>query len=676
MAPRVLVVEDDPARQAAFLAALAAQGYTTVAAASAREGYARARAGQADGLVVDHTLVDAPGLKLCARLRQDGIGLPLVLTAAPADPALEARARTQLALAGWLPAGADPAEVAKVLAAALPVGPAPTWQTGSVAAFGLARVLLEVWAAGATGVLHVGRKEERRGIEFLAGALIGLLPATALGLVESLAADGRVTPEEIEAYQRRSEPSLLVKMGVLEPSELADLERERLEEGLSALLAWDGGRYVFKSGPVVPTAVPPRLDLPRRLFAWVRGARPDGSGDSFVDRSADRVIAPTALFFEALPFLDPGPFDAPVLATLEETPVGVTIDDLLNLAQGDSGQDPSHERAGCLDALHTLGLVAVLASPRAEPLLPPYPRRAMASRFAPQSLESVVDDSFVDLSSELASEVAGALAGLSAARSPSASAAAKPRDGGPAELAEREAALKAEHAALTRQNYYEVFGLTQTTYRYDAVKEAYFAKLKRFSPDYFVQHGSSGDVVSMAEDVTSKLATAYNTLSNVVAKENYDGLLGKRGVKATGDKDEDSLQAQVQLQSGEAFVAQGDFESAERALTSALTLVPTPEAQAHLAWAIFKNPRNAGSKSALERAKGLLARSLAAKPSADAFAYRGVIYITEGKISLAEVELQKAIRLAPRHRLASRELAALEEKRAQDERGFFRRLFN
>lgn len=675
MAPRVLVVEDDPARQAALLAALAAAGYATLGAASAREAYARVKAGQADGLVVDHTLLDAPGLKLCARLRQDGIDLPLVLTAAPRDRTLESRARAQLGLAGWFPAAADPAEVAKALAAALPVGPAPSWQSGTFGAFGLAAVLLEIWAAGATGVLHVGRGEERRGVQFLAGDPVGLLPAAPLALVEALAADGRVTPEEVEAYQRRPEPSLLVKMGVLDPEELADLARERLEQGLAALLAWEEGRYAFRSGPVVPATVPPRLDLPRWLYAWVRGARPPGSGESFADRSADRVIAPTALFFDALPFLDAGPFDVPVLAALEGTPAGIPIDGLLALPQDDSGQDASHERAACLDALHVLGLVAVLDAPRAEPLLPPYPRRAVAPRFAPQTLESVVDDSFVDLSSELAGEVAGALAGLAAA--PAAGAApGSPGGHAPApDLAEREAELRAEHAALASKNYYEVFGLTQSTYRYDAVKEAYFSKLKRFSPDYFVQHGASGEVVSMAEEVTAKLATAYNTLSNVVAKENYDRLLGERGVQATGDKEEDSLQAEVQRQSGEAFLAQGDYEAAERALTSALTLMPTPEAQAHLAWAIFKNPRNAGSRSAVDRAKALLAKSLAAKPTADAFAYRGVIYVTEGKPGLAEVEFQKALRLAPRHRLALRELAALEAQRAQEEKGFFRRLF-
>lgn len=682
MAPRVLVVEDDPARQAALLAALGAAGYATVAAASAREGYARARAGHADGLVVDHTLPDAPGLKLCARLRQDGLGSPLVLTGAPADAGLEARARAQLALAGWLPAAADPAEVARALAAALPVGPAPAWQTGAFTALGLARVLLEAWAAGVTGVLHVGRKEERRGIELLAGDPVGLLPAAPLALVESLAAEGRVMPDEVEAFQRRPEPSLLVKMGVLEAGELADLARERLEEGLAALLAWEGGRYAFKSGPVVLSAVPPRLDLPRWLFGFLRGGRPAGSGDSFVDRSAAQVIAPTALFFEALPFLDPGPFDAPVLAALESTPVGLPIDGLLTLAQDGSSADASHERAGCLDTLHVLGLVAVVDAPRAEPLLPPYPRRALAPRLTPQGLESVVDDSFVDLSSELAGEVAGALAGLAAvAYQPTDRPGAVPTAprmpaGGGKELAEREAALRAEFEALATQNYYEVFGLTQSTYRYDAVKEAYFAKLKRFSPDDFVQHGSNGDIVSMAEEATAKLATAYNTLSNVVAKENYDRLLGERGVQATGDKEEDSLQAEVQLQSGEAFLAQGDFEAAERALTSALSLLPSPEAQVHLAWAIFKNPRNAGSKSAVERAKGLLAKALAAKPLADAFAYRGVIYLTEGKPGLAEVEFQKAMRLAPRHRLATRELAALEERKAEQEKGFFRRLFD
>jgi CheY-like chemotaxis protein/tetratricopeptide (TPR) repeat protein len=673
MAPRVLVVEDDSARRVATLTALAGQGYTTLAAASAREAYARVRAGQADGLVVDHTLPDAPGLKLCARLRQDGVGLPLVLTAAPADTRLEAKARVQLGLAGWLPATAEPGEVVKALAAVLPVPPPAVWERGTLAPFALARVFLAAWADGATGTLHLGRGDERRGIELLAGGPVALLPAAPQALVESLTADSRIAPEEAEAFARRPEPSLLVKMGILDPAELVELEQALLEQGLVTLLAWNSGRYVFKAGPVALTSLPPRLDLPRWLFAWMRGVRPAGSGDSFVDRVADRIVAPTASFFEALPFLDPGPFDAPVLAAVEAAGVGAPLDALLrDVASEAGGQDSSYERAGCLDALHGLGLVEVLDAPRPEPLLPAYPRRAMGPRLVPAQLESVVDDSFVDLSSELAGEVAGVLASLAA--SPAVAAAA-PKPIADGERAEREAALKAEHTALAEKNYYEVFGLTPATYRYEAVKEAYFAKLKRFTPDFFVQHGSDGAVVLVAENMVARLATAYNTLSNVVAKENYDRLVNERGVKPTGDKEEDALQAQVQLQSGEAFLARGDFEAAERALTTALALEPTPEVQAHLAWAIFKNPRNRSNRNAIERARGLLTKSLSLKPTADAFAYRGSMFLAEGKAGLAELQFQKALRLSPRHRVASRELVALVEKRAREEKGFFRRLF-
>ena len=672
MAPRVLVVEDDPARQAATVAALAARGYATVTAASAREGYARAKAGQADALVVDHTLPDAPGLKLCARLRQDGVAVPLIVTGAPEDPALEDRARTQLRLAGWLPAGVDPAEAAAVLVSVL-APPAPaTWQSGVLAPFALARVLLEAWAAGATGVLYLAREEERRGVQLLSGDPVGLLPAAPFGLVEALAADGRIAAEEAEAFARRPEPALLVKMGVLEPEEIGDLERERLEEGLTILLGWTGGRYQFRAGPVTPPAVPPRVNLPRWAYTWVRGARPPGSGATFTDRAVQRFVSPTALFFDALPFLDPGPFDAPVMAALDETPVGAPLEALLHFGVDKRvRQDPSAERASCLDALHTLGLVQVLKAPRKAALLPAYPRRPMAPRLMPEVIESVVDDSFVDLSNELAGEVAGALAGLAAVPVASPTAAADVAARGT-----REQALRQEHAALPAKNYYQLFGLTQATYRYEAVRDAYFAKLKQFTPDFFAQHGSDGAVVSMAEEVTARLASAYNTLSNVVAKENYDRLLGERGVRATGDKEEDALQAEVQLQSGEAFLAQGDFAAAERALTQALALRVSPEAQANLGWAIYKNPRNAGSRNALERARGLLAKSLAAKPTADAFAYRGVIFLADGKAGLAEIEFQKALRLSPRHRLASRELSALEEKRAQDEKGFLRRLFS
>ncbi|HWP35261.1 MAG TPA: tetratricopeptide repeat protein, partial [Thermodesulfobacteriota bacterium] len=332
------------------------------------------------------------------------------------------------------------------------------------------------------------------------------------------------------------------------------------------------------------------------------------------------------------------------------------------------------EATGCLDTLESLGLVELLDEPRAAAPLPAYPRRPVGLRFVPPPPGSGVEKDFVDLAGELAEEVGGELAGLADA---AGRAAARPAAAGvdAAERAEREAALRAEHEGLARKTYYELFGLTPATYRYEALKEAYFAKLERFSPDYFAQSGSPGAVVAMAEEVVAKLANAYMTLSNVVSKENYDRLLAERAVAGTGNKEEDALQAEVQYQSGLAFLEQKDFEAAERALTMALNLEARPEGYAHLAWAVFNNPRNPRGRSTLERAKSLLTRSLSLGPTADAYAYRGAILLAEGKPGLAEADFQKALRLAPTHRLARRELAALEARRAEAERGFFRRLF-
>ncbi|KKS91867.1 MAG: Response regulator receiver protein, partial [Candidatus Collierbacteria bacterium GW2011_GWC2_43_12] len=94
------------------------------------------------------------------------------------------------------------------------------------------------------------------------------------------------------------------------------------------------------------------------------------------------------------------------------------------------------------------------------------------------------------------------------------------------------------------------------------------------------------------------------------------------------------------------------------------------------AWAICRNPANKNSRAALEKARSLLGKSLQNGKSAEAFAFRGLILLEEGREGLAEGEFLKALKLNPRESNARQGLKLIEERREAEKKGLFRRIFS
>jgi tetratricopeptide (TPR) repeat protein len=186
----------------------------------------------------------------------------------------------------------------------------------------------------------------------------------------------------------------------------------------------------------------------------------------------------------------------------------------------------------------------------------------------------------------------------------------------------------------------------------------------------------TGATMNIAQEVLSHYANAYSTLSSVVAKERYDELLNAEMSIGIDGRQDDRLQARIQLESGNAFLQMGEFENAEKALQDAYTLAPdNPMSCALLAWAIYRNPANKNSRASIDKAKMLLGRSLQNGKCAEAYAYRGWLLLEEGRDGLAEGEFQKALRLNPKEPVARKGLQMVEEKRESDKKGLFRKIF-
>ncbi|AMV71105.1 hypothetical protein JCM30471_29260 [Desulfuromonas carbonis] len=227
---------------------------------------------------------------------------------------------------------------------------------------------------------------------------------------------------------------------------------------------------------------------------------------------------------------------------------------------------------------------------------------------------------------------------------------------------------------LKGKNYYEIFNLTPARFSFDKVKERYFAITREFGPDALMR--LVGEEAAMVQDILATVANAYDTLSDVVKKERYDELLGSERV-GLGQKGDDRFQAQVQSQSGKVFIEMEEWDNAEKALQDACNIEPqNGDYLAHLGWAIYRNPKNGNSRAMMEKAKQLVNRALTLERTADGYAFKGWMLLDAGQDSLAEGDFNKALKLDARHGLARRGLRTLLDRREQEKKGLFRRMFS
>jgi tetratricopeptide (TPR) repeat protein len=161
----------------------------------------------------------------------------------------------------------------------------------------------------------------------------------------------------------------------------------------------------------------------------------------------------------------------------------------------------------------------------------------------------------------------------------------------------------------------------------------------------------------------------------VVKKERYDELLGADRI-GLGQKGDDRFQAQVQAESGKVFIEMEEWENAEKALQEAVNFDPSNgDYLAHLAWAVCRNPKNAASRAMQEKARQMLNRAITMERTPPGFAFKGWLLLESGQDALAEAEFNKALKLDARQMMARRGLRALQEKKEQQKKGLFGRMF-
>jgi tetratricopeptide (TPR) repeat protein len=184
-----------------------------------------------------------------------------------------------------------------------------------------------------------------------------------------------------------------------------------------------------------------------------------------------------------------------------------------------------------------------------------------------------------------------------------------------------------------------------------------------------------GEEAALAEQILSRVATAYDTLSDVVKKERYDEMLGADKV-GLGQKGDERFQAQVQAESGKVFLEMEEWDNAEKALQDAVNAEPNNgDYLAHLAWSIYRNPKYVSSEAMMNKAKQMLNKAITMERTASASAYKGWMLFESGQEAMAEAEFSKALKLDERQMLARKGLRTLQEHQEQQKKGLFKRVF-
>jgi CheY-like chemotaxis protein len=555
-------------------------------------------------------------------------------------------------------------------------------------------ILLEARKHRAVGTLYLKRNGEERRLLFLNGMPADVRSSKADSSFGAwLFGQGRISLMEYQVYQNQkgvaNPDELFIKMGCMRPEDYFNSWRQYLEESLIQVFGWAEAEFIFQLWPRLPSeAEPQALNLPHVIHQGYKKHFP-----------APRAAAVFQQVGNKFPALLPGFYDHQMHLLIEPAE-SLFLDQveglrpLRELLPHDPAEAEKVMRT--LGAFLALGMLELRDLPEERPLEAPFPireRQGEAPRpeeheepgepCEPTTAPAAKGENFDDLMDDLEDSLDVMMPAKSEPPKPAPvpAPAAAPAAAGAApaapvvdEQAQREMELTNFLKTCANKNYYEYFGMKPGKFDFPKLKSEYFRLTKMFSPEHFIM--SSGEMLSQAEEALTRVATAYNTLSNVISKEKYDEMLAASGKAAgvPGAKDQDKMQAEVAFQSGLAFLEMSDWDGAEKSLGEASSLSPdNAEILAHYAYAVFN--KNRKSKSGMKRAHDLLSRALKLKPKcAPAFAYRGVLFLEEEKAALAEADFKKALAFNPRYKLALKGLKRIEELKQSEKKGIFSRL--
>lgn len=652
MAKRILIAEDNLTLAKGLVDLLSKHSYEV---SQRQDGVAALReiaASPPDLLLLDLRLPGLHGIELLKKLRRSHRTkrLPVIIMSGVYKGEKYRQAARSLGVKHYLEKPFRAADVVGAVEQLLGENQAPRHP--------VARFLLEAFRQKFSGRLTLCWPDHRRALVFMEGAPVSLHPGFACKNFGDYLLQRHLLNETEFAYcmsGAKFHHNRLVELGCLTYPELMQAEldylREELEQAFGAppaTAAWE--EHAFPEPLRTIT-----LNVPNLFYHGFRRF-PGQTGKRILARHCNHYPVPSGDFFRHINFFELNGADKLLLRQMDGRTL---LTDCL-----DEKGDPFP----LLRSLLSLDMLTMSPTP-AEPAAPgSAPIRVLfnALDYEEETAADTPLENFTDLVEEESTATAES-AGTEASPAADAPPAPEPK---PDDLAQ---SVRFMAQSLEGKNHYEVFGIKQVKFSVDLLKERYFAITRKFGPEILMQVG--GEEAGMVEGILSRVATAYDTLSDIVKKERYDELLNSEKI-GLGREGDDRFQAEVQAESGKVFIEMDEWDNAEKALRAAADFDPNNgEILAHLAWSVARNPRHAESRAMQAKARQMLNKALTMERTAQGFAYKGWLLMEAGQEVMAESEFGKALRLDVRQPLARRGLRTIREKQEQQKKGLFKRMF-
>jgi CheY-like chemotaxis protein/tetratricopeptide (TPR) repeat protein len=624
---------------------LASQGYEVSTAVSGRTALQSIIASPPDLLLLDLRLPEMSGVELLQTLRREHATLrfPVVVMSGVYRGEKYVEGARRLGVSHYLEKPFTPQLFHQTILTAL------AEHRSGPESLPVPCSIIRIYEGKKTGTLVTGNHAP---ISFIKGEPVSFVTRGRGEFASFLVGRGKISREEMDQFTTSgSERLYFTQTGLMAFDDLTEESRLFLIREVLDVLESDVD-CAFTEGALDVELPLISLSVPRLYYDATKNRTSQVNPPAFLAHYGPQYPARTAGFYRLINLTTMGENDIRWLDRVDgRTP-------LVRIIPGNGDQ---REAVAFFNYLLTLGMVGFHPEPTTE-ALPEFPQKQIFNRPLEESpVDSDVSVDFDDLVLEVADSVI-----------------LVPDDSMGAPLSEEEIgfeqSVRRDHAFIAGKNYYELFDLSPSTFSFNALKDAYFSKTRLYSPERFME--LSGTTQAIAQEILSIYSSAYNTLSNVVAKERYDELLNADRIGLGGTKDE-KLQAEIQFQTGNVFLEMDDYENAEKALQDAYTLEPDNALHCtYLAWAIYKNPANRNSRAAQDKARNLLGKALTIEKCPDAFTFRGLILLDEGRDGLAAGEFQKALKLNPRDLNAQKGLQQIIDKRESEKKGIFRKLFS
>lgn len=531
-------------------------------------------------------------------------------------------------------------------------------------------VMLAVRSEGFSGKARITGAGKIVPLNFHIGLPLAEFTGAGHPILEDLNKSGIITPEEFERLRKISPPSeverYLIGAGVISPGDLAKRRAELLGKRLGEALRWPEGILTLETQGAEPGPTERlygELALAHAVAHDVRASTNPLKLATLQNQMKNAWLAPT----KDLPFfarLLPLDNDEEKIVDQVQQPAAVAA-----IIGGVRNPDTAWNVIRILLALRLVSKHPQM--PHGHMVEFPLSLRSMHAAVARSKTQNAGEDSLelIDLSGDLADDLDAVVTGIRGKAAPvqpqPASAASDPQ-----RTLENELFDELERAK--RVNYYELLGTQKNGFKFQDAKKRYFELQRKFSPDKFIM--SSGDVMGRAQELLEKLSAAFETLSDIKKKEAYDQKLStQKLMSGEGSAGGKTLQADVAFQSGLALMETDEWDSAVQQFEIARRLQPGVAAhEVSHAWALYKNPRNRGNSAVLATVKKMLNAAVVRDPRcASGFAYRAWLLVDEGKLDLALMEFNKALRIDASLRIAQQGVQKVETLKKTQKKGLF-----